>query len=117
VRASAVGTAGVAPRDDQQIRAALKRYEQAYNRYGAKIAGSARITEGGFSQPKLDLLPSKRMSLGACDISISGEVGVAMCAGKPALDPKISRTAAQRYWAFNLRRHAHGWHIEQLSVE
>ena len=106
--------------DDGQIRAMLKRFERAYNRINDKAAIAVWPgAESRVIEHTLDPELSRRISLGVCDITMTGEVGVARCAGTAAPDPKIGGGAAtsQRYWAFDLRKDADGWRIEQLKVE
>ena len=119
LRASSFDSPGATDRDNEQIRAVLKRYEKAYNRINDKTASAGRPgAESGVLEETYDALPSRRISLGVCDITMSGEIGVARCAGTAASDPKIGGAeAAQRYWAFDLRKDADGWRIEQLKVE
>ena len=119
LRASSFDSPGATVRDNEQIRAVLKRYERAYNRINDKAASaSSPGAESGALEPTYEALPLRRISLGVCDITMSGETGVARCAGKAASDPKIGGTeAALRYWAFDLRKDADGWRIEQLKVE
>ena len=105
--------------DDERLRATLKRYEEAYNRISEKPAGPGPGAEREIPEPTVDAFRSGRISLGACDIAMSGEVGVATCVETAGSDPKIggSATVVQRYWAFGLRRRTDGWRIEQLKVE
>lgn len=105
--------------DDEQIRAALKRYEEAYNRINRKAATAVWSgAEGGPGEGRLDALLSGRIALGVCDITKSGEVGVATCAGLAASDPRVGGGGrADRHWAFDLRKVTGGWRIEQLKVE
>lgn len=106
--------------DGERLRATLKRYEEAYNRISEKPAGPGSPgAEREIPEPTVDAFRSGRISSGACDIAMSGEVGVATCVGTAESGPNIggSATVVQRYWVFGLRRRSDGWRIEQLKVE
>jgi hypothetical protein len=108
--------------DDEEIRTVLKRYESAYNRLNENDRAASLISRRAdreVVERKSFAPPSGRLSLGLCDITMTGEVGVARCAGTAASDPKIGGVAetSRRYWAFDLRKDADGWRIEQLKVE
>jgi hypothetical protein len=103
---------------DEEIRAVLKRYEVAYNQLQAKAARSeSRRADSGSSQPAFDSVLARQISLGFCDITMSGEVSTATCTGTTALDPRSGGGGrTHRFWAFDLRRNADGWRVERLTV-
>ena len=104
--------------DDEEIRAVLKRYEEAYNQLQTKAATSAsRKADSEASQPAFDSRLSRQISLGVCDISKSGEVSTATCTGTAALDPNRGGGRTHRFWAFDLRRNPDGWRVERLRVD
>jgi hypothetical protein len=102
-----------------RIRAALLRYESAYNLLDAKAASSVWP---GVDQPALDRafsgLISQKVSLGLCDITVIGDVGGASCAGKARWEPKVGGgvQTADRHWDFQLRKSADGWKIQEIRV-
>ena len=113
-------TSSAAAGDAEEIRAVLKRYEVAYNRFVARMA---KVGSSG-AKPGL-LMPSSngslagRISLGVCDVTVSGEVGTARCAGTASSNAKMGRnsTTPQRQRAFDLRKDVDGWRIGHLPVE
>jgi hypothetical protein len=108
--------------DDKEIRTVLKRYESAYNRLNENDRAASLISRGAdreVVERKSFAPPSGRLSLGVCDITMAGAFGVATCAATSASEPSVDGGAgpSQRYWAFDLRKDADGWRIEQLKVE
>jgi hypothetical protein len=101
------------------IRMLLQRYEMAYNRLDPASANTvlpgvnSDALDGAFSG-----LVSQKVSLGLCDITITGDIGGASCTGKVRWEPRVGGSArtADRHWKFDLRRGEDGWRIEQVLV-
>ncbi len=108
--------------DDEEIRTVLKRYESAYNRLNENDRAASLISRGAdreVVERRSSAPPSGRLSLGDCDITMAGAFGVATCAATSASEPSDDgSTVTERWlWAFDLRKNADGWRIEQLNVE
>jgi hypothetical protein len=111
-----------AARDDEEIRAVLKRYESAFNRLNERDRAASLISRGAereVVERKSLAPPSGRLSLGVCDITMAGGFSVATCDATSASEPGVdgSTVTARWFWAFDLRKKADGWRIEQLNVE
>jgi hypothetical protein len=105
------------PADDSSVvRGVLARYERAYN---SLDAGAASEVWPGVDRSALarafDGLESQRVSLKACDVTVTGPAARAVCSGTAMWVPKIgggAKTAARR-WNFELRKHGEDWQIER----
>ena len=109
-----------AVRDDEQIRAVLKRYESAYNRINAQGCQRqlawrrARSARADLRSAAVEADLARRLRHHHVRRDRRGQVRRQGC-----LRIRKSRgaEAALRYWAFDLRKDADGWRIEQLKVE
>ena len=121
---SAIRSAGTgAPRptrsEEQSVRAALGRYESAYNRLDAAAAASVWP---GVNQRALasafEGLSAQSISLGGCDIRVSGATAHAECSGNARWTPKVGggTQSAQRQWRFDLRNSGGNWLITQATT-
>jgi len=114
---------GEAAGDDEEIRIILKRYEKAFNRLSKNDRVASLVSRGAqreVVERTVVAPPSGKLSLGVCDITRAGDVGIATCAGSSPSEATVGASAgtAHRYsWAFELRKDADGWRIEQLKVE
>ena len=100
--------------EEQSVRAALGRYESAYNRLDAAAAASVwpgvnqRALASAFQG-----LSAQSISLGGCDIRVSGPTAHAECSGNARWTPKVGAgtQSAQRQWRFDLRNSGGNWLI------
>jgi len=111
---------GAAARSEEQtVRAALGRYESAYNRLDAAAAASVwpgvnqRALASAFQG-----LSAQSISLGGCNIRVSGATAHAECSGTARWTPKVGGGAqsAQRQWRFDLRNAGGNWSITQATT-
>ena len=117
------GTAAAAPAPIPDpraaIRATLGRYESAYTLLDASAVQAvwpsldhralARAFEG---------LASQRVSLGSCDVNVTGETAKANCSGTAAWTPKVgggSRSTSRR-WVFDLTQADGAWRIVRVDA-
>ena len=106
------------PRDESaEVRAILERYESAYTRLDPSLARAVwpGVNESALARA-FSSLASQEISLGRCDVSVSGATARATCTGTAKWTPKVggggARTEARR-WTFDLRRAGDGWQIER----
>jgi len=104
--------------DEQNVRAALSRYESAYSRLDAAAAASVWP---GVNQRALanafEGLSAQSVSLGQCDIRVSGTTARAECSGNARWTPKVGGAqTAQRQWRFDLRNAGGNWLITQATT-
>jgi len=105
--------------DEQSIRAALGRYESAYNRLDAVAAASVwpgvnqRALASAFQG-----LSAQSISLGGCDIRVSGATAHAECSGNARWTQKVGGVtqSARRQWRFDLRNSGGSWIITQATA-
>ena len=105
--------------DENQVRAVLHRYEAAYS---ALDAAAASAVWPGVDRRALtsafQALSSQRVSLGRCDVRVSGATAQAECTGTARWEPKVGagpQTAA-RHWRFDLRDTGSDWIITRATV-
>lgn len=101
------------------IRATLARYESAYSQLDVEAASAVWPGVDRRALVRVfDGLASQRVSLGACDVQVIGEVAVAECVGSTTSTPKAGgRTRSQqRQWQFRLRNFPTGWQIVGATV-
>jgi hypothetical protein len=101
------------------VRAVLARYEAAYS---GLDAAAARAVWPGVDERALarafDGLQSQRLSLGRCDVLVTGLTARADCAGSASWTPKVGgggRTQARR-WRFELQNAGTGWLITRAEA-
>jgi hypothetical protein len=64
-----------------------------------------------------DALRSQSLSLGRCDVEVTGSIARAECAGSASFTPKIgSGRTEPRRWAFDLRNASGAWQIVRADV-
>ena len=105
--------------EEQSVRAALGRYESAYNRLDAAAAASVwpsvnqRALASAFQG-----LSTQSVSLGGCDIRVSGATALAECSGNARWTPKVGAgtQSARRQWRFDLRNSGGTWMITQATT-
>jgi hypothetical protein len=111
--------APVSGTDEQSVRAVLTRYEAAYTRLDAAAAASVYP---GVNQRALatafDGLSAQAISLGRCDVRVSGATARAECSGTARWTPKVGGGAqgAPRQWRFDLRNANGNWVITQATT-
>jgi hypothetical protein len=105
--------------DEGQVRALLRRYEAAYSALDAAAASGVwpgvdrRALTNAFQA-----LSSQTVSLGRCDVRLSGATAQAECTGTARWQPKVGagpQTAA-RHWRFDLRNTGSDWIITRATV-
>jgi hypothetical protein len=101
------------------VRAALGKYEAAYNRLDVAAVRSVwpSIDQRALSRA-FDSLTSQTVSLQNCTIDIIGATARASCSGRASWTPKIggSEQSATRKWTFNLNQADGEWHIVQVQA-
>ena len=117
--ASPPAAASSAAADESGVRAALDRYEAAYS---ALDAGAASAVWPGVDRRALtsafQALASQHVSLGRCDVRVTGATAQADCRGTARWAPKVGagpQTAA-RQWQFDLRNTGTSWIITRATV-
>jgi hypothetical protein len=101
------------------VRAALARYEAAYSRLDAAAARAVwptvdqRALANAFQG-----LAAQVVSLGRCDIAVTGSSAQASCVGSAKWTPKVGGgvQTAPRQWRFTLQDTGSGWIITQANV-
>ena len=107
-------------RDDRvAIRAALTRYESAYNRLDVD---AVRLIWPSLDQRALarafDSLAAQRVALQNCNVDVSGSTARANCSGNASWTPKVGggeRSAARR-WTFDLSEANGAWRITHVQA-
>jgi hypothetical protein len=105
--------------DEQSVRVALSRYESAYTRLDAAAAASVFP---GINQRALatafEGLSAQTISLGRCDVRVTGATAQAYCEGRARWTPKVGggMKTAERVWRFNLRSTNGSWVITQATA-
>jgi hypothetical protein len=105
--------------EEQSVRAVLGRYESAYNRLDAVAAASVwpsvnqRALASAFQG-----LSAQSISLGGCDIRVSGATAHAECSGNARWTQKVGGGTqnARRQWRFDLRNSSGSWVITQATT-
>jgi hypothetical protein len=105
--------------DERLVRAALSRYEGAYSSLDAAAASAVwpsvdrRALSSAFQG-----LSSQDVSLGRCEVRVSGATAQAECRGTAKWTPKVGggpQTAA-RQWRFDLKNVGNDWIITRATV-
>ena len=105
--------------EEQSVRAALGRYESAYNRLDAVAAAGVwpgvnqRALASAFQG-----LSAQSISLGDCEIRVTGATARADCAGNARWTPKVGSgtQSAARRWRFDLSNTGGAWVITQATT-
>jgi hypothetical protein len=109
------------PNRDQStaIRAALGRYETAYNRLDVAAVQSVwpSIDQRALARA-FDSLTSQHVSLQNCTIDVIGVTARANCSGTASWTPRIGggERRAARKWTFNLNQADGAWRIVQVQA-
>ena len=105
--------------DERLVRAALSRYENAYSQLDAAAAGAVWPTVDRRALSRaFEGLAAQNVSLGRCDVQVSGASAQADCSGSARWTPKVgsgTQTASRR-WHFNLQQSGTDWIITQANV-
>lgn len=101
-----------------RVRSVLSQDQSAYSRLDARAARSVwpAVDERALSRA-FEGLQAQRLSLGRCDVSVSGATARANCAGTASWTPKVgsARTQARR-WDFTLQNADGAWRIVQAQT-
>ena len=107
-------------RDDRvAVRAALSRYESAYNRLDVD---AVRTVWPSLDQRALarafDNLSAQRVALQNCNVDVDGTMARASCSGNASWTPKVGggERSAARNWTFDLRESNGAWRITQVRA-
>lgn len=108
-----------AVRDETVVLSVLQRYEAAYTNLDAAAASAVwpGVDRSALARA-FNGLASQRVSLGACDIAVSGPSARATCSGSATWRPKVgggSHTENRR-WSFELRKAGDNWKIEKAVI-
>jgi hypothetical protein len=103
-------------RDETVVRAVLRRYETAYSNLDAEAASVVwpGVNRGALARA-FEGLAAQQVSLGSCDVTVSGPAARATCSGSATWQPKVGggvRTEPRR-WSFDLRKNGEAWRIER----
>jgi hypothetical protein len=117
---ASAGAAASAVRDDRvAIRAALSRYEAAYNRLDVNAVRSVwpSLDQRALARA-FDNLNAQRVSLQACNVDVSGNTARANCSGNASWTPKVGggERSAARKWTFDLSDSDEGWRIVHVQA-
>jgi hypothetical protein len=118
-REAAPPAAEPAVRDETVVRSVLGRYEAAYSNLDATAASAVwpAVDRSALARA-FDGLASQHVSLGNCDIAVTGSSARATCAGSATWRPKVgggSHTESRR-WNFELRKAGDSWRIEKAVI-
>jgi hypothetical protein len=117
---SLAASASMSPQaDENQVRATLHRYQAAYSALDAAAASAVwpgvdrRALASAFGA-----LSSQTVSLGRCDVRVSGGTAQAECKGTARWEPKVGAgpQSASRYWRFDLKNTGTDWIITRATV-
>jgi hypothetical protein len=96
-----------------RVRSVLALYESAYSSLDARAASDVwpQVDQRALSRA-FEGLQAQRLSLGRCDVAVTGATARANCTGSASWTPKVGsgRTEARR-WDFTLRNADGAWKI------
>jgi hypothetical protein len=105
--------------DERQVRAALNRYQAAYSDLDASAAGAVwpSVNRRALARA-FDGLASQSVSLGQCNVRVSGAAATAECSGQARWTPKVGggTQIAARHWRFELAQKGDQWIITEAMV-
>jgi hypothetical protein len=120
-RSAAANVAAPVQASQQQVRAALKEYERAYEQLDAKAVRAVwpsvdtRALERAFHD-----LKSQTLVFDRCDIDVArGSQAVAACSGRATYETRAGQQAARsepREWTFTLQKSDEAWRIVSASA-
>jgi hypothetical protein len=118
--AAATPNASAAARDERvAIRAALSRYESAYNHLDVDAVRSVwpSLDQRALARA-FDSLNSQRVSLQACAFDVNGRNARASCSGNASWTPKVGggEQSAARKWTFDLTEADGAWRIVHVQA-
>lgn len=107
-------------RDDRlAVRAALSRYESAYNRLDVDAVRSIwpSLDQRALARA-FDGLTAQRVALQNCNVDVDGPSARASCSGNASWIPKVGggERSAARKWTFDLRESNGAWRIVQVQA-
>jgi len=107
-------------RDDRvAVRAALSRYESAYNRLDVDAVRSVwpSLDQRALARA-FDGLTSQRVALQNCNVDVTGTSARASCSGNASWIPKVGsgQQSASRNWTFDLRELNGAWRIVHVQA-
>lgn len=118
---TAMNVAAPVQASQQQVRAALKEYERAYEQLDAKAVRAVwpsvdtRALERAFHD-----LKSQTLVFDRCDIDVArGSQAVAACSGRATYETRAGQQAARsepREWTFTLQKSDEAWRIVSASA-
>jgi len=101
------------------IRAALSRYESAYNRLDVDAVRSVwpSLDQRALARA-FDNLTSQRVALQDCNVDVSGSTARANCSGNASWIPKVGggERKASRKWTFDLSESNGAWRITHVQA-
>ena len=107
--------------DGEQVRAALRRYQTAYERLDARMAHDVWPTVDRAALARaFDSLESQTLRFDDCDVQLRGATATATCRGSARYVPKVGSREPRvesRVWSFTLRRFATDWEIETARAD
>jgi len=120
-RSAAMNVGAPVQASQQQVRAALKEYERAYEQLDAKAVRAVwpsvdtRALERAFHD-----LKSQTLVFDRCDIDVArGSQAVAACSGRATYETRAGQQAARsepREWTFTLQKSDEAWRIVSASA-
>jgi hypothetical protein len=99
--------------ETSRVRAVLSQYEQAYSSLdpGAATAVWPTVDRDALARA-FAALQAQRLSLGRCDVMVSGARAQANCSGTASWTPKVGNGQTQaRRWDFTLQNTDGAWRI------
>jgi hypothetical protein len=105
--------------DSLVVREVLARYEGAYSSLDADAASRVWPTVNRTALARaFDGLARQNVSLGNCDVTVSGPAARATCLGTASWTPKVGggQRTAERRWNFELRKSGEEWLIQRASA-
>lgn len=102
------------------IRTVLGKYEAAYSSLDAAAAVSVWPGVDGRALARaFENLESQRVSLGDCNVTITGVTAHAECSGMTTWTPKVGggRRTQPHSWSFDLAKQDEGWLIQSANIK
>ena len=106
--------------DDRLVRNVLNRYEAAYSSLDARAAQAVWPSlDGNALARAFDGLSAQTVSLGTCNVRVTGAAALAECAGRATWTPKVGAgpQSASRRWRFELARSGDSWVIQKATMQ
>jgi hypothetical protein len=109
-----------APDDRVAIRAALSRYESAYNRLDVDAVRTIWPTLDHRALARaFENLSAQRVALQTCNVDVSGSTARANCSGNASWTPRVGggERSAARKWTFDLNESNGAWRITHVQAQ